>query len=189
MTNARDTDLSLHEASDVLKRGGLIAYPTEAVYGLGCDPFNVDPITRLLQLKQRPISKGFLLIAANWEQVEPLVQPIPTQALARVRANWPGHITYVFPARPEVPHWLQGAHQSLAIRITEHPMAAKLCELFGKPIVSTSANLEGQPPIREQRALAMTFGDQLDYIVYGPVGHHSSPSQIRDAITDRVIRR
>lgn len=185
----KDTDLSIHEACAALKRGGVIAYPTEAVYGLGCDPFNVDAISHLLQLKHRAISKGFILIAANWEQLDPLVQPIPPQALARVRASWPGHTTYVFPARPDVPHWLQGAHHSLAVRVTEHPIASKLCEVFGRPIVSTSANLEGELPLRDQRAVTMTFGDQLDYIVPGRVGHRSTPSQIRNAITDVIIRQ
>lgn len=183
-----DIDLAIHEAVGHLRSGGLIAYPTEAVFGLGCDPFNPHAVARLLALKNRSIKKGLILIAASWTQIENLVQAIPPQALARVLSSWPGHTTYAFPARTDVPEWIRGNHDSIALRVTEHPIAAKLCDVFGGPIVSTSANREGDMPLRDARAVQLYFADELDYIVKGRVGGHTKPSMIRDAVTDRVLR-
>lgn len=184
----KDIDVQLFEALDVLKRGGVVAYPTEAVYGLGCDPFHADAVTRILQLKQRSISKGFILIAAHWGQVESLVQPINPQALARVFSSWPGPTTWVFPAQPHVPYWIIGDHPSIAIRVTDHPIAAKLCTLFSGPIISTSANIQGFSPIRDHRTIAFTFDNKVDFVVCGKLGNNNKPTQIRDAISGEILR-
>lgn len=173
----------------ILKKGGIIAYPTEAVYGLGCDPFNMDAVSHLLQLKQRFISKGFILIAAHWKQIQPLVQPIPQDTLDNVFATWPGPVTWVFPVQPEVPTWIHGEKSTIAVRVTQHPIAAKLCQLFGGPIISTSANITGQTPIKDLDTLLATFPDGIDFIVPGPLGNQTQPSQIRDARTGAILRR
>ncbi|WP_423063164.1 Sua5/YciO/YrdC/YwlC family protein [Candidiatus Paracoxiella cheracis] len=178
----------LNEAVTCLREGGLIAYPTEAVYGLGCDPFSIDAITRLLQLKHRSISKGFILIAANYAQLEQFILPIDPQALAHVFASWPGPVTWAFPTSKETPLWIRGEHRTVAVRITNHPIAKKLCERFGGAIVSTSANVEGHPPMRDEKMLRMAFGDKIDKIVPGKVGGALRPTEIRDAITGEIIR-
>lgn len=175
-------------AVKALHRGDVIAYPTEAVYGLGCDPFNDEAITKILQLKHRSIEKGFILVAASWEQIEPLVQPIEPATLYHVLETWPGPITWVFPAKPTVPEWIRGKHNSIAVRISDHPIVNALCNAFGKPIISTSANIKDQPPIRDIRTLKMTFGDQIDIIVDGPIGNLKNPTTIKDAVTGEVIR-
>ncbi len=175
-------------AVQALRRGEVVAYPTEAVYGLGCDPFNVEAVTIILQLKQRPIEKGFILVAASWEQIEPLVEPIEPPALYRVLNTWPGPTTWVFPARSDVPHWISGKHNTVAVRVSAHPIVKALCESFGGPIVSTSANIKGQPPIRDYRTTMMTFGDKVATILDGKVGKEISPTEIRYAITGEIIR-
>lgn len=186
MTSA-DT-ATIKEAALLMRRGCVIAYPTEAVYGLGCDPFNADAITKLLQLKHRSLHQGFILVAENWEQLEPLVQPIEPAALYQVLETWPGPVTWLFPARPIVPNWIKGEHSSIAVRVSNHRTVKALCHAFDGPIVSTSANIHGQPAIRDYRTVKMTFGDKLDMVLEGKVGPELKPTMIKDAVTGEVIR-
>ncbi|WP_211923853.1 L-threonylcarbamoyladenylate synthase [Coxiella endosymbiont of Amblyomma nuttalli] len=184
-----DVTQSINDAVTVLRRGGVIAYPTEAVYGLGCDPFNYNAVTQLLALKKRSFEKGFILIASTWQQLVPLTQPISYKALTRVFHSWPGPFTWVFPASFKAPSWIQRKHHhTIAIRVTDHPIAKLLCHQFGRPIVSTSANQEGEHPIRNVRMLCMIFGNQIDRILEGPIGPSRRPTEIRDAITGEVLR-
>lgn len=182
------TQATIPEAINCLNQGGIIAYPTEAVYGLGCDPFNANAVAHLLSLKHRALKKGFILIASDWQQIKYLVTPIEPRALAQVFATWPGPVTWLFPATHEVPKWIRGEHTTVAVRITAHPVAKQLCEKFGNPIVSTSANIEGYPPARDARTLQLTFGKKIDLIVAGKLGSSPTPTQIRDAITGEIIR-
>lgn len=178
----------LRSALQCLKQGKIIAYPTEAVYGFGCDPFNSDAVTRLLQLKQRSIEKGLILVAAEWSQIESLVEPIPPRALAQVLATWPGPYTWLFPASSATPNWIRGRHRTVALRVSAHPIVQQLCKAYGGPIVSTSANREGEPPLRDSRTLQMMFGKQIDLIIPGKVGGQNNPTTIRDAVSGLVVR-
>ena len=94
----------------------------------------------------------------------------------------------LLPARPEVPRWLRGEHDTLAVRVTAHPLAAALCDAFGGPIVSTSANLAGHEPARSALRVQCELGSGVDYILHGPLGELAQPTEIRDAKTGRVIR-
>ncbi len=178
----------LRTARGILRAGGVIAYPTEAVYGLGCAPLDGRAVARLLYLKQRSVEKGLLLIAAAFEQVAPLVEEPSPQMLARLEATWPGFTTWILPARPGVPRWLTGQHAGLAVRVTAHPVAAALCRYFGGPLISTSANPGGLPPARNMLKVRGYFADALDYIVPGAVGGEARPSEIRDACSGAVLR-
>lgn len=171
-----------------LNRGGIIAYPTEAVFGLGCDPHDGNAVLRLLQIKQRPLHKGLILIAADQAQLEPFVLT-PTPAMqSKLDASWPGPVTWLLPARPEVPEYLRGQHETLAVRVTDHPVARALCEAFGSPIVSTSANPGGLMPARDALTVRRYFGEQVDFILNGPLGELARPTEIRDGRTGRVMR-
>jgi len=178
----------LKTALACLRQGQIIAYPTEAVYGLGCDPFQAEAVSRLLQLKQRSVDKGLILIAASWSQIESLVEPVPPPALAQALASWPGPVTWVFPAGSTVPSWIRGRHRTVALRVSAHPVVQELCQAYGGPMVSTSANREGEPPLRDFRAMQMMFGKQIDFIVPGKVGGLSNPTPIRDAISGQTLR-
>lgn len=182
--------LSLPEAVRVLQTGGLIAYPTEAVWGLGCDPFNPEAIARLLALKQRPASKGLILIAAELETILPLLDwaALPAARQTEILDTWPGPFTWVIPCRAEVPVGLRGAHHSLAVRISAHPVARALCHAFGGPVVSTSANRTHQPPARRQEQLDPALLDGLDGWLPGDTEARARPSQIRDARSGAVLR-
>ncbi len=178
----------LSEATKILTDGGIMAYPTEAVYGLGCDPFNETAVKRLLTLKQRSVEQGLILIAADWQQVAHLVQAIPPERMSMVQASWPGPITWVFPASSSVPNWIKGKHPSVAIRITNYSLAKQLCQRFNKPIVSTSANIAKQAPLLDTASVKLTFGHKIDYILPGRVGGAAKPCEIRDALTGDIIR-
>lgn len=179
---------NLHQAVTCLKRGQVIAYPTEAVYGLGCDPFNEKSVTHLLDLKKRTVAKGLILIASDWSQVAHLVRPVSPDQQLTINETWPGPNTWVFPASPETPAWLRGSHTTIAIRITNHPLAKALCDLYEKPIVSTSANLSGSPSARTMNEVLRYFENELDFLLQGEVGGLFMPTTIRDAVTGRVLR-
>ena len=182
--------LSLEQAASVLRDGGLIVYPTESVWGLGCDPANADAVQRLLTLKQRPQSKGVILIAAGVEQLLPWIDLAGLGDARRVEvlASWPGPHTWALPCRESVPDRLRGAHESLAARVTAHPTAAALCRAFGGPLVSTSANLGGDPPARAWQDLDPRILAGVDGWIEGETGGLERPTPIRDARTGEVLR-
>lgn len=175
-------------AADALRRGWVVAYPTEAVYGLGCDPFNEAAVRYLLRLKRRSETKGLILVAAGLAAIEPLVDLAKIPRRDEVLASWPGSTTWLLPARPCVPQWLFGAHDSLAIRVTAHPVAAALSRAFGGAIVSTSANLSGHSPARTPLRLWCQFPRREIHFLPGRVGGASRPSRIVDAVSGCRIR-
>ncbi|MEW6646644.1 MAG: L-threonylcarbamoyladenylate synthase [Pseudomonadota bacterium] len=182
------TSFQLREAVRALRRGGLIAYPTEAVYGLGCDPRNADAVLSLLALKQRPMAKGMILVAADWTQLESYLLPLSEPLARQVHASWPGPVTWLLPAQPDVPIWLRGEHDSLAVRVSAHPLVQTLCQAFGGPIVSTSANPAGRRPARNALTVQRVFGGRVDCILHDPLGGLERPTEIRDGRTGRIVR-
>ncbi len=182
------TPFKLREAARALRNGGLVAYPTEAVYGLGCDPLNPAAVLRLLALKRRPLEKGLILIAADFAQLLPFIGVLPDALEKKVRATWPGPVTWLLPVDDAVPRWLRGGHDSLAVRVTAHPAAAALCRAFGGALVSTSANIGGQAPARSPLAVQRIFGRQLDGILHAPLGGRDRPTAIRDGRSGRLVR-
>ena len=178
----------LKRAAALLHAGAVVAYPTEAVWGLGCNPLDGEAVSRLLAIKRRPMHKGLILIAADFQHVLPFVAPLNVALEEKVLATWPGPVTWLLPARPETPYWLRGAHTNIAVRVTAHPVAAALCRRFGGALVSTSANRAGCPPARSYMQVLRRCGDEVDYIVPGAVGPLARPTEIRDAVSGRVVR-
>lgn len=177
-------------AAQALRAGGVIAYPTEAVFGLGCDPQDEAAVARLFALKQRPAAQGVLLIGAEFSHVEKYIDlgATPAQALARARASWPGPYTWVFPRSPATPPWLARAQAGIGVRVTAHATAAALCRAFGGAIVSTSANRHGAAAARTAAEVRSAFGTKLEYILDRPIGDSDRPSTIRDALTGKTLR-
>jgi L-threonylcarbamoyladenylate synthase len=178
----------IREAARQIVDGGIIAYPTETLYGLGCDPFNGTAVLRLLALKQRDIDQGLILIASHFNQVEPMLATMPPAT--RKRVMYPGKppVTWVLPCLPGVPYWIRGSHHSLAIRITTHPIAASLCDRMDGPLVSTSANIHGRRPVTGPLSVRKAFHCQLDYVLHDPAVAANRPSEIRDGITGAILR-
>lgn len=173
-----------------LRDNKVIAYPTEAVFGLGCDPDSEQAVMTLLELKQRPIEKGLILIADNYEQLKPYIDDSVLTQTQRERmfASWPGPITWVIPAKTSTPKWLTGHFSSLAVRVTNHPIVKALCLTYGKPLVSTSANLSGLPPCRTVEEVNNQFKYNIP-VLEGLVGGRQNPSEIRDALTGELYRQ
>lgn len=181
-------DLSLSAAAEAIRTGGVVAYPTEAVYGLGCDPTAERAVAKILEMKSRSVDQGLLLIAASVDQLRPFIGPLSDEATARVLATWPGPTTWVVPASDATPAWITGAHAGVAVRVTAHPVAAALCEAAGTAIVSTSANLHGCAPAKTAEGTVAVFGESLDAVVLGECGGLVRPTEIRDAVTGNIVR-
>ncbi len=179
---------NIDEAIKALKQGEVIAYPTEAVFGLGCDPFNKSAVEKLLTLKHRPVSKGLILITHDWNHVAQLTKSIDEIAMNRAQSSWPGPYTWVFPASDSAPSWIRGDHPSIALRVTQHPIASALCKAFGGPIVSTSANLDGMAPALNAEAVLHAFPEGVAVIINGAVGENVNPTTIRDVLTGKTFR-
>lgn len=189
----RDSDNSvqgqqLQEAVSALRSGGVIAYPTEAVWGLGCDPFNGNAVKRLLSLKCRPVEKGLILVASREEQLGSLPECLNAQQLGMLRAGQEKPTTWLIPARGHIPDWITGEHTTVAVRISRHPTVYSLCEAFGGMIVSTSANTTGVAPATSEQAVRNMFQDQVDVYVHGELGGQDAPSRIIDLQTGKVLR-
>ena len=188
--NRNENSRALSDVLQALQQEEVIAYPTEAVFGLGCDPDSEKAVNALLALKQRPWQKGLILIAANYEQLKPYVDDSALTGAQReaIFSVWPGPVTWVIPARPETPRWLTGSFDSLAVRVSDHPLVQQLCSQYGKPLVSTSANLSGQEPCRTTEEVRIQFGSSLP-VLAGLVGGRLNPSEIRDALTGKQFRQ
>jgi L-threonylcarbamoyladenylate synthase len=178
----------LRLAREVIYAGGLIAYPTESVYGLGCHPLDGEAVSKLLKLKQRPLHKGLILIADKPESLFPYLGEIPPMAWQRIDQSWPGPTTWIVPASANAPTWLTGEHDSLAVRVTNHPLASALCRIAGTPLVSTSANLSQHPPARTALEVYLRCGLGVELVVHGDTGGLSRPTVIRDALSDALVR-
>lgn len=178
----------LAAACRALAAGGIVAYPTEAVFGLGCNPADAGAVARLLALKGRPADKGVIVIAHDLAAAERGLAPLDATLRARVEPTWPGPVTWLLPAAVDCPRGLRGEHDTLAVRITAHPVAAALCRAWGGGLVSTSANRAGGEAARDADAVRALFGDELDAIVDGPTGGQERPTPIRDARSGRTVR-
>lgn len=180
--------LSIEGAVRCLQDGKVIAYPTEAVYGLGCDPLNETAVRRVLKLKSRPAASGLILIADCFERFAPFAGSLDRAALEPALASWPGPVTWLFPRGEDVPDWLAGDHPTVALRVSAHPVCRALCAAFEGAIVSTSANPAGAEPARSVRQVEDHFDARLCGIVAGELGRQLQPSEIRDLASGRIIR-
>ncbi len=180
----------IQQAVRCLKGGGLVAYPTESVYGVGCDPFNVDAVYRLLALKHRDEAKGLILVAANRHQVKTLLPDLSDQQLNFLeQSSLAEPLTGLLAdENDDIPPWIKGRHSRVAIRISRHPMVQELCLLFGGAIVSSSANITGFPSAKSPLQVRQQLQSGLDYLLVGPLGGARKPSRIQDLCSNTIIR-
>ncbi len=182
----------LDQAVEVLQQGGVIAYPTEAVYGLGCDPKNLSAVKKILEIKQRKKEKGLILVAANFEQLKPYLLSLEKDIEKKLLASWENQnsaVTWLVPVKKSVSDYLKGQFDTLAVRVSNHPVVKELCESFGGAIVSTSANISTQEAARTEEQVKQSFENKIDFILEGETNLNAQPSEIRDALTDEVIRQ
>ncbi|MGR6871906.1 L-threonylcarbamoyladenylate synthase [Pseudomonas sp. HK3] len=178
----------IYIASKVIQDAGVIAYPTETVWGLGCDPFNERALERVIEIKKRDAHKGLILVAASIEQFDFLLHDADEQTIKKLTDSWPGAVTWLVPHKNRVPQLVHGQFDTVAIRVSSHPMVQQLCKEVGGPVVSTSANFSGKPTVRSAIQAKCVLGPYLDFILSGPVGLANAPSRIIDMQTGRVIR-
>ncbi len=171
-----------------LKRGGLIAYPTESCYGLGCDPRNRQAVLRILKLKQRPQHKGLILIASHYQQVARYLKPLTPTEQAKLQNAGVQAVTYLLPVKQSAPRWLRGDHDTLAVRLTAHPFAKQLCRSTASALVSTSANRSGQRPAKTFAECQRLFGKKV-WVLRGRVGKRKQPSTICAWSDGKIVRK
>lgn len=179
---------ALQAALSALSTSGVIAYPTEAVFGIGCDPTSEIALRRVLELKGREEHKGFILIASRQSQLEPFIEPISPESQRQLDAAWPGPVTFVVKAATQAHPLLTGHRETLAVRVSDHPLVRALCEGFGSAIVSTSANYSGQAPLITAAQVNEAFGDRIDVVVDEAVGTLASPTRIFDLASGKQLR-
>jgi L-threonylcarbamoyladenylate synthase len=177
----------ISKAALTVRSGGVIAYPTEGVYGLGCSPWYAPAVFRILAFKRRPVRKGLIVIAAHMEQLLTLVEFSGNIDAGELQATWPGPVTWILPAKKHAPYWLTGNHRGIAVRVSDHPGVRALCVRAG-PLISTSANPARARPARTPARVRSYFGNRVDYILPGRVGDLTGPTEIRNAITGTLIR-
>lgn len=177
-------------ARTAITNHGVIAYPTEAVFGLGCAPYDEIAVRKLLAMKQRSADKGLILIAADYSQLLSYVDDskIPQDKRFTVLSQWPGPMTFVLPARADVPRFLRGAHDTIAVRVTAFEPARQLCKALGTALVSSSANTQGEQALTSAEQVKQVFGNQLDWIMFAAVGENTQPSRILNPLTGELLR-
>jgi L-threonylcarbamoyladenylate synthase len=180
--------LAIKLAVETLRADGVIAYPTEAVWGLGCDPHSEKALLRLLSIKARKPNKGLILVASSIDQLAPYLDGLDTLAINTLRATWPGPSTWLVPHNGFAHDLVRGEHNSVALRVSAHPVVSSLCESFGGPLVSTSANISGSPPPLWSWQLRRHLGKYLDFIVSGKLGASKKPTEIRDLRSGEILR-
>ena len=175
------------EAVKFLNKGELIGYPTEAVYGLGCDPWNKESVNKISKLKGRSSDKPFLMVISSKDQLDDLVDV--SSLTDKVWESWPGHTTWLIKAKDSVPSWMKDKQTGkVGIRMSEHPVVVDLCNLFKKPLISTSANISGKSEIKDPSLLKKTFMTEIKYLVDGHIGNYQKTSIIIDMESGQKIR-
>lgn len=172
---------------DFLRRGGVIAYPTESCYGFGCDPRNAEAVERILRLKGRPRVKGLILIGSDCRQFRAYLAPIPEETARRLPDWWPGPNTLLLQKGRRSPRWLTGRHEKMAVRVTAHPEAARLCHFLDMALVSTSANRSGHRALKTASECRRQFGARV-LVLEGHIGKRDRPSTILDPVNGGVVR-
>lgn len=177
----------VQQAAQKIRAGAVIAYPTEAVWGLGCDPWNEEAVYRLLAIKSRPVDKGLILVADTIRQFDFLLEDFPEIWIDRMASTWPGPNTWLVPHQNLLPEWITGIHDTVALRVSDHPQVRELCSLVG-PLISTSANPLGRPAARTRIRVEQYFRGEIDWVLGGLLGGRKHPSLIRDLVTGEIVR-
>jgi len=173
---------------ETLHEGGVVAYPTEAVFGLGCDPLNPHAVFKLLALKKRSVDKGLILIAADFSQISSYLKPLPDAVMSKLHDTYQEPTTWLLPTIKTAPKWLTGGHETLAVRLIQHGLAKELCLLAGTAIVSTSANMSGQEPVKTAYQARVKFRNKGVHVINGSIGNAQKPSRIINPLLNKQIR-
>lgn len=176
----------IRQAASAIRNEGVISYPTESVFGLGCDPLCLTAVDKILQLKQRPVHKGLILIASRIEQLAPYIQLDDSQRSQLLEQTSP--ITWLVNKSTLTPVWISGQHDKVAIRLSKHPVVQALCNQLDSAIVSTSANPSTQAAAKTLLRVKQYFPRALDYYLNGELGNIRNATPIIDMQSGKTIR-
>jgi len=180
------SDFSIRHAAHIIRLGGIIAYPTDTIYGLGCDPYNRQAVESINAIKQRPLDKQFILLASDIEQVRPLLQLDDDQEKTIEQNTEP--TSWVVKANQKTPAWLVDENNTITIRISKHANIERLCSILGHAIISTSANVSGKRPARNTLDLHKYFHHYVDKILASDQIQMTRPSKIIRLCDNEIIR-
>lgn len=175
----------LKEAVEVLKKGGIVAYPTESFYGLGADPFNPVAVERIFEIKGRDKGKPILLIIPLREKAEELVLEITPLAKLLMERFWPGPLTIVFKAGRLIDVSLHAGTGKIGLRLSPHPVALYLSNALGA-ITGTSANISNSPPMTHKKDVEKALGNMVDLVLDWEVPGIGVPSTVVDASEEKL---
>ena len=174
----------------ILKKGGIIAFPTDTVYGLGCDAFRLRAVERVYEVKRRPRHLPFPLLLSDISQATAVAKPLSGIALSLARRFWPGALTLVLPKSDSLPLYLSSGG-TVAVRIPGHPICLALIQGIGSPLVGTSANISGSYSALTANEVEEQLGDAIDFIIDGgkcPGGNESTIVDVTGAVP-RILRQ
>ncbi|MYD46643.1 MAG: L-threonylcarbamoyladenylate synthase [Gammaproteobacteria bacterium] len=177
----------VERAVKFLQQGGVVAHATEGVWGLACDPWNETAVNRVLKIKERSIDLGFIVIGTDVSSFQDELDALAPELRRKVEVSWPGHVTWILPSK-RFPDWVTGKRPSVAARVPDHKQARKLAMLFGKPVISTSANVSGSEPALTMEEVCQQFGELVEFVLPGEIGTAVGPSTIRNAVNDITVR-
>ncbi len=176
------------DISNAIVKGKIVAYPTESVFGIGCDPENEKSINKIIEIKNRSKQKGLIIIADEVKKLSKFIHKDYLDLFIKKSDIESKPTTWIVPSSKHVLNLVKGEDSSVALRITQHPIASRICKYSNKAIISTSANISSKTPAKNSNEILMQFGEEIDIIVDGRVGDSIKPTQIVDLITNKVIR-
>ena len=177
----------LNVAAQILRDGGVVAHACEGVWGLACDPWKIDSVRRILRIKQRPEDKGLIVIGASEAEFARELEGVPSNVRRTIVESWPGRTTWIVP-NERFPSCVTGDRPTIAVRVPGHEQARQLCQRFGGPLISTSANISEEEPARTVVEVQQIFGELLDMVLPGSIGDAEGPSEIRSAMNGARLR-
>ncbi len=180
---------AINRLGKAILQGAIFAYPTDTIWGLGCHPLLTHSVTRILEIKQRPVEKGLILLGSSLDLFEPYIGDDITCEQVALLSKTTGHpVTWLVPASDHCPAWIRGHFPSVAIRITNHPLVGKICAQIRSPIVSTSANRVGSTTVRNVWQAHQQFIEQVDFIVSGFGPGTNCASEIKSLESGHTVR-
>ena len=166
----------------------VFAYPTEGVWGLGCNPFSEKAVKKLINLKKRPKNKGIIVLAGSLQQLLPFTQHLSDKLKKRMNSKWPGPHTWLVPSSPDIPKWLIGPTGLVALRLSDHKTVIELTESLNMPICSSSANISGQEPAKNSDEIRTFFGNKV-LIIEGELGGLKKPTPVQNLESKEWLRK
>ena len=181
---------AIKRLSKAVEKAAVIAYPTDTIWGFGCHPLCASAAIRIMNIKQRGLEKGLILLSPELDYCKPYISDdLSSQQIELLQESSSHPVTWLVPASPSCPVWLTGQHATIAIRLTSHPFIVSLCSAMQAPIVSTSANRHGKPSVRNAQQARRQFANELDHIITGFNTGTGSASEIKSLRSGLVFRK